>query len=584
METKSFIKDNSSSRDEEKLLYHFFSDEMKNFQVRYNWYITLAIITAIGSISVLLLRDSFYNEENAFIISGIFGIGFIVFLILLFTNKIKTQINKLDLIYLPISQMEFQNGSILVDRSGVINPTNFNFSNLDAEDISLVDSSLKSMTKQTCEMPYVLSSGKSIDLKNNNPEYNKENIKLYSEEVNLIDINKSIENAFERTNTYNLQLKAYKYNPNFFKALSLISPDNPNNTLEESKESEIIKGLNQINGIIDLYNDEKEALVDIDDLCLEVLQLQEKIVPRIDYAVHSSLNQVVFPSTFKFVDVIEQASYNYYCPSCNAELLEQIEKNDYSHDGEADKRIFFPSNTRMEIADISTNMWRCPLCEKETSQPYPKHKFEDELFTLVYDKLYEENYLERLKVYNHINDEKRKYAEKSEELFHQVIRESRSKVDTIKSKIRTVHSDIVSDEMAIRELQALMVKYKKIAEDKAKQIEVDLINTKKDIEEENRKSKERIESAVTEAKNSIDESTKKYANLEREDQAKRDAVQKDIAANTKATANILHEMGIDSGVIEEKGTARRIVDGLLGRKSVDGVNSNEKFKNSKGLK
>ncbi len=578
MEEKSFIIDETNSHDEEKLLYHFFCDEMRNFRKRFNWFITFLILSiAMTIVGYILITSNFYHQETGKVLLVTGVVGFLIFTLLIITNKVTTSINKLDLVYLPISQMKFQNGSILVDRSGIISATEFNFANLNDDDIRLVDSLYKSLVMQTNEMPYVLSEGKHLNLKNTDSEYAKENIKMYSEEVNYIDINNSLEDVFGKIKNYNIELRAYKYSNDFIKALAQNSSNNPKNKLEEHKESDIIKGLNQINGIISLYMNEKEALIDIDDLCQKILELQERTIPRMDYTIHSSLNHIVFPSTFKFTNVIEKASYNYFCPGCNSDLLKRLEIFDYSHDGKTENRIFFPINTKMEIVDIKTNIWRCPLCNIETDQPYPRHKFEDELFTPVYDKLYEENYMERLKIYNHINDEKRKYTEKAEELFHQVMRESRTKVDNIKSKIRTIQSEVSADEMAVRDLNKLLLKYKKIADNKAKQIESDLDNHKKAIEAENKKSRERIDKTVDAAKKNIEESTKRYARLEREDQAKRDAVQREIAENAEATKNILHAIARKSGAIEDKGTVEQIWDDFMGNKPDKGLEEGEKW-------
>ncbi|MCK7469222.1 MAG: hypothetical protein MZU91_14600, partial [Desulfosudis oleivorans] len=110
-------------------------------------------------------------------------------------------------------------------------------------------------------------------------------------------------------------------------------------------------------------------------------------------------------------NLIERASFNFYCPSCNKDPSRQALSRDLCSQWQQ-QRVNFPSTTMMEMIDLDRDLWKCPLCETVTDTPFPKHKMEDELFTPVYDKLYEEHFVDRLKIYNNINDQKRTYFEK----------------------------------------------------------------------------------------------------------------------------------------------------------------------------
>ncbi|MCK7469221.1 MAG: hypothetical protein MZU91_14595 [Desulfosudis oleivorans] len=60
--------------------------------------------------------------------------------------------------------------------------------------------------------------------------------------------------------------------------------------------------------------------------------------------------------------------------------------------------------------------------------------------------------------------------------------------------------------------------------------------------EESRKSRNAIDSAVNQAQSYIASATEKYATLEREDQSRRDKVQKEIAENTLISAQANADM------------------------------------------
>ncbi len=178
---------------------------------------------------------------------------------------------------------------------------------------------------------------------------------------------------------------------------------------------------------------------------------------------------------------------------------------------------------------------------------------DDELFTPLYDKLSEEHFKDRLKIYNNINDKKREFSDKASTQFHQVIRENRAKEDAIKSKIRSISAEILSEQSAVSDLNALLLKYERIDEERAQEIAKDIEEIKSKVEEENEKAKEEIVNTVAEAKQNIEEATEKYANLERKDQEKRDAIQKQIADDTRAMREIEEVRAEGEGMNEKSG-------------------------------
>ena len=576
MEKTNFINDGvNSTSDESKLIYHFMKNDIDKFITKRKnliIFLVLFLLLLIAGIATFKL-----NEETGIALLIIGGLLSFLMTTMLLTNKVNSKISRLGLVYLPYSQVKFQKGSILIDRSGLLEDTTFDFVNLSPENIMEANAQFKSLKYQITEMPPILSDDKTLALKNSNDLYRKENIKMYKEEVNYLEINGKLEDLFSKTLNFNVNIKAFENNPIFFNKLNEIQNGKPINIIESISETEIKENIQKIDGIVEMYNENGTEVVDVDQLCVDILELINRSLPRLDYTVNNSLNDIIVPTTYMFADIIEKASYNSYCPNCNSDIIENLMEGDYKHDGSKDNRSFFQKNTQMELVDIDQGLWKCPLCNEQTDKPFLKHKLEDELFTPVYDKLYEENYKDRLKIYNHLNDEKRKYAEKADTLFHELLRESRNKSDNIKSKIRTIKSEVMADEMAVKDLTGLLVKYKKIALEKAREIQNDLKDHKEKINEDNERSKQKLNEIASAAKESIEESTSSNAALEREDQAKRDEIQKQIASNTEGMKNIMHAQAKADGVIKDKNFGEKVIDNILGSKSEEGLGRDEKF-------
>jgi hypothetical protein len=535
MKRTMFIDDKTKFGDEEKVIHHILYDEMMNFNKRNKNYMTFLIVAVLLAIAGLVLILT--SESRAWTVMLVTGlIGLIVTVLLISMNKLSSKVNKIGIVYLPVSRMPFQNGSILIDRAGIFNPVKFQFNSLDNEHIAIISETFDSLKEHVRKMPLILSTDKSLDISIPDSDFRKEGLKIYSEELDFINLNERLCEGFSNKRSYTLDLNALKFDNMFYSWLGNNNNVSPDAIIESVSNDKLTSDLNLINGVVKMYNSSKEAAVDIDDLCVQLLGLLNSTLPRHDFSVHNSLNKVVVPLTYRQTSLIERASFNFYCPSCNKDLIDKLFHGTYAHNGKNDNRVNFPSTTMMEMIDLDRDLWKCPLCETVTDTPFPKHKMEDELFTPVYDKLYEEHFVDRLKIYNNINDQKRTYSEKAETNFHEVFRETRTKVDNIKSKIRSVGAEIESDFMAIGYLNSVITKYKLIEAQKSREITADTESHKREIAAESRKSRDAIDSAVNQAQSDIAAATEKYATLEREDQSRRDSVQKQIAENTLMSA------------------------------------------------
>lgn len=549
----------------EKLLLHVLAPAFHRFVERrqaIKVVMTISFVLAVILVIIPVINPQFHKF---FYGAGFSALVFLITLIMRANSRLDTRITKAGLIYLPITKFTFQDQSVVIDRSGLIESTEFNYPNLLIENIPLVVKNYDNLNHLVRTMPPLLSSDKKTELQRSFDSIEKNNIQIFSQEIDYLDYIKHLDELYKTINEFNITLPVFEKNDpllSFFEEETISDPGN-DLVYEELTLGMIENDLQQITGIVEVETNKKhEELHDIDELTSEIVKFLSDSSLRWDYVLNKSLSKINIENSFLFSQYLGQSSYNYYCPTCNQESIEKLQVSDFDHNNDQDKRVTFPGNTIVRIVDVENRIWKCPLCDQKTEQPFPVHKMLDELFNKVYDNLYEENYKERLAVYNKINDEKRKYIEKAENQFHQVRREIRSSNDSIKSKIRSLSAELTADQQSIQSLSDLMLKYKRISEERVRNFQNDIMQIKKEIDEESNKAKAELTSVVEGAKQRISEDLAQQALLARIDQEKRDAVQRDIANNAQQIVNNTQKNADNTGLIADIELARAEKEGL----------------------
>lgn len=488
-----------------------------------------------GGLAGLALGSDFLSDSDEagpiFFFSALFFliISLTFFFIALATRK-PARIKRLSLLAIPIQHSKFQDKSVLVDKSGLLKPVGFSYPSLDEENVKKLDSTFKNTRQLVTKIPMVLSPKNQYRFENQTDKNFKNKLELYAEEARCNQFIENITQIFDSVHTFDVQLPLFDGSNrllDFLKQNNLNSNSWNGHVLQKISDIELRGKIEGIVGIV--HTSKSQAAVDVDDLALDILAFYDKLFPRLDYVLNKSLHHINVQYINQYLENLTHSSYNYYCPHCNQEAINSLLHNSYGHDGAKDFRVNLNRQALMIPTDPFTFVWRCRLCERETKNPFQIHKMIDELFTPVYDMLYEENLKDRLQIYNHINDEKRSYTEKAQVQFHEVMRDNRNKTDTIKSKIRSILAEIKADESAIFGLRDLLTKFDRISTQKIREIDTEMQHIKMEMEDKARAASESLNDVVQNAKNSISSSIEKYSNLARQDQAQRDKLQKKMA-------------------------------------------------------
>ncbi|MDR1380982.1 MAG: hypothetical protein LBJ47_05820, partial [Tannerella sp.] len=125
----------------------------------------------------------------------------------------------------------------------------------------------------------------------------------------------------------------------------------------------------------------------------------------------ASTDKVIFESN-KVLYQILKSPYNHYSPVLEHEEIERIrnEKFDYSESVQSYEPFQLKQSSRVRYNLIS-GMWTAED-GSTTSQPFGVHQIYEEIVAPVVQNLMNENRIERMKIYNHIKDQKLSYLNK----------------------------------------------------------------------------------------------------------------------------------------------------------------------------
>lgn len=298
---------------------------------------------------------------------------------------------------------------------------------------------------------------------------------------------------------------------------------------------------------------------------------------------HSRLNSVtkqVIPEFTQFSNLTHYSSFNFYCPTCNKEIEDELMKRDYSVHISSDLTPqSFSANTRCRYL-LELNAWECPLCEKVTLNPIPIHKTLDDILFPVYDSLMEENKTEREKEYSDVRKKEIHFKNEMKKELEKMYFDNLNSILELKDIIEKMNAEIDGESEAIQFINESIAKYKKL--------QSEIINS---IESSNEKMKMHIHATAQKILVDVDRVKDREMELlnkeltelskaKRLNDERRDSIQREILSANKEQNKIL-DKGFDkvtSSVDRLNDTTANKLDKVAGGISQLNETSKEGFK------
>lgn len=186
-----------------------------------------------------------------------------------------------------------------------------------------------------------------------------------------------------------------------------------------------------------------------------MLQLSEA-VQLVSTTRIASTNKLVLDAN-KLLYRILRAPYNHYSSRLEAEALERVreENFDYSSSSQSYQPLSLRASSRVQY-DLNQEEWIAQDGVTEYEQPFGIHQIYEEIMMPIVENLLQENRLERLKVYNHIRDQKMSYLVKWNQDTEAFYRDNRQQSADLINLMQEGLSQYIADYNTLSSLEKTM--------------------------------------------------------------------------------------------------------------------------------
>ncbi len=351
------------------------------------------------------------------------------------------KVSKLGVAYVPIAdQIKYENKSFIVDHTGMVEESEVKLQLSRQNDLLI--KTIADLEKLSTEAPLVEGSSEIEVIQT-------EQYSLSMQQLNQHDYFGNLERSL-RTISYcmdDLDVTSV--------ALPLVANNsNQLNFIKEYSTSEIPKGA-PIFQVFNTqkYNDEiakfqelnklKDSLsrdtAQFEDVLKELMVTMANSVQAISALKIASTDKIVFESN-KILYKILKSPYNHYSPALEASEIERIRNENFNYgDTVQDYVPFQLKESSRSRYNLLSDSW---VAEdgSSTSFPFGVHQIHEEIVAPMVQNLMNETRIERMKIYNHIIDQKISYLNKwhqdTEDFYGRNRAESADLINLMRASLR----------------------------------------------------------------------------------------------------------------------------------------------------
>jgi len=351
------------------------------------------------------------------------------------------KVSKLGVAYVPIaSQIKYENKSFMVDHTGLVGESEVKLQ-LSKQNDLLIEK-IADLEKLSAEAPLVESS-------NEIEEIDTEEYSLSMQQLNQHDYFGNLERS----------LRTISYCMDDLDVTSVSLPLVANNSsyvdlIKEYATSEVPVG-SPVFEVFDTqkYNDDiakfqelnklKDSLsrhsAQFEDVLKGLMVTMANSVQAISALKVASTNKIVFESN-KVLYKILKSPYNHYSPALEASEIERIRNESFNYGDSVQDYVPFQLKESSRVRyNMLSDTW---VAEdgSSTNFPFGIHQIHEEIVAPMVQNLMNETRIERLKIYNHIKDQKISYLNKwhqdTEDFYGRNRAESADLINLMRASLR----------------------------------------------------------------------------------------------------------------------------------------------------
>ncbi|MDE6272579.1 MAG: hypothetical protein K2M31_06190, partial [Muribaculaceae bacterium] len=323
------------------------------------------------------------------------------------------KVSKLGVAYVPVAeQVKYQDKSFIVDYTKAVADSDISLS-MSRQNPLLVET-IHALNHLSQEAPLVETSEESESIATD--EYSlsiqeiKENDYLGALERSLRTIAFCMDDLETVSVSLPLVLKDSPYLPQLEEYATTTPPEGTPMVMLFDKNV-YAPGIQRFREINELKNSLSNETTQFEEILKSLMTAIGNSVQTVARMKVASVDKVVLESNRLLYQILK-APYNHYSPTLEAEEIERIrqEEFDYSDSLQGYEPFQLRESSRVRYNPMS-GTW---VAEdgSQTVQPFGIHQMYEEIVAPMVQNLMQENRIERLKIYNHIKDQKISYLNK----------------------------------------------------------------------------------------------------------------------------------------------------------------------------
>lgn len=355
------------------------------------------------------------------------------------------KVEKIGVVYVPVAtKVPFEDRSIVLDHTGAVEDTDFKLNILNQPDD--FQDSVQQLSDMLDTLPVV---------ENNTA----------AESVNTSDYSTSIQNVtlYDYMGSIDRQVRNISFllgdSDNASVRLPIVDPESKHaEYLREYSTTDI--GAHKAVNVFDVNFDERlEKFASLNALKDQVKstgdsdsneylkRLMRRLADSVQMLTKTKLSSQskLCDYTSSIFNLVLKAGYTQYSPTLEAEEIERARAESFFdyHTAVNDYVPFSLKASSVVKYELFSDSW---IAEdgSRTSMPFGMHQIDEEIFMPVIAALMEENRIERLKIYNNIDDQKRMYVERWKSEIGNYFRDNRKTADDLITHMRETYADYMN--------------------------------------------------------------------------------------------------------------------------------------------
>lgn len=323
------------------------------------------------------------------------------------------KVTKLGIAYVPVAeQIKYEDKSFIVDYTGNVTDSEISLQ-LSRQNDLLIDT-INKLDQLATEAPIIEKSDEIEAIETDDYSTSLQELNQYDYLGHLERSLRTISFCMEDLDTTSVTLPLVAEHSNYMNFLNdYATKEKPENApvMEIFDKDRYVSGIEKFQELNKLKDSLSTETKQFEDVLKSLMTTMAYSVQSISALKVASVDKIVLESNKVLFNILK-SPYNHYSPQLEYEEIERIrnEKFDYSEDIQGYEPFNLKQSSRVRF-NLITGLWTSED-GNTTNMPFGVHQIYEEIVAPMVQNLMAETRIERLKIYNHIKDQKISYLNK----------------------------------------------------------------------------------------------------------------------------------------------------------------------------